>query len=224
MTRHLDAKQKCPLMLPDGSVVDNLVYLNQVIDNPRINIGDFTYYHHFDKPEDYGAALAPYLFPFSREKLTIGKFCQIAHGVKFITSSANHDMRGFSTYPFKNFTLMSAISFEEMNDLFDIPEQVKNTNIGNDVWVGMNAMIMPGVTIGDGAIIATNSVVTKDVAPYTVVGGNPAREIRKRFDAETINTLVKIAWWDLPVGIIQQNMDVISDGDIEALRELISCS
>lgn len=199
-----------PITLPDGTVIPNTVYLKNVINHPRITVGDYSYASRFDYVADWSQAIAPYLFPISKEKLTIGKFCQFAHGVRFITSSANHPMTGFSTYPFKVFKP------ETMRDYIDLPS--RDTMVGHDVWIGHDALIMPGVTIGSGAIIATGSVVTKDVSPYTIVGGNPAALIRPRFSDEVIADLLSIAWWDWPIDKIDVNLGAIEGADIAALK------
>ena len=177
----LDPSVTYPMIMPDGTTIKQVVHLNRVIDHPRISVGDFSYYSNFDELDNYAAALAPYLFPLSPEQLIIGKFVQIAHGVRFITSSANHNLNGFSTYPFKNFMMTSQTTREEIQALFEVPNRKGDTVVGNDVWIGMNATIMPGVHIGDGAIIGACSVVTHDVEPYTVVGGNPAAPRKNRF-------------------------------------------
>lgn len=204
--------------MPDGTIVRQVVHLNQVIDHPRIEVGSFSYYSNFKELEDYAAAIAPYLFPSSLEKLVIGKFVQIAHGARFITSSANHNMSGFSTYPFNNFMMTTQTSEEDIQALFEIPGRKGDTKVGNDVWIGMNATIMPGVTIGDGAIIGACAVVTKNVEPYTIVSGNPARPIRKRFSQIIIERLLKIRWWDWPEEKIVANIDAITGADIAALK------
>lgn len=216
----LDPTTKYPMVMPDGTVIKTVVHLNQVIDHPRMEIGDFSYFGHLDVLEDYAAFLAPYLFPPSPEKLIIGKFCQIAHGVRFITSSANHDMSGFSTFPFNNFTMHEKTTLDDIKALFNIPGRKGDTVVGNDVWIGMEATIMPGVTIGDGAIVAARAVVTRDVAPYTIVGGNPAVPIKKRFEAAVIDALVKIQWWNWPIEKITANVDAITGADIAALERL----
>ncbi|MGH1351112.1 MAG: CatB-related O-acetyltransferase [Methyloligellaceae bacterium] len=217
----LDPSKKYPMEMPDGTVVKQVVHLNQVIDHPRIKIGDFSYYHHFEELEDYASYIAPYLFPLSPEKLTIGKFCQIAHGVRFITSSANHDMSGFSTYPFSNFMLRPGMADEEVEALFKIEGNKADTVIGNDIWIGMNAVIMPGVVIGDGAIIGTSAVVTKDVAPYSVVAGNPARQVKQRFDEQTVDALLQVKWWDWPVSRIEDNLDAVVRRDLAGLLKVV---
>ncbi len=206
------------MVMPDGTVVKTVVQLNQVIDHPRMEIGDFTYFGHLEELEDYAGYLAPYLFPPSPEKLVIGKFCQIAHGVRIITSSANHDTSGFSTYPFSNFTMDSSMTMADVLKLFDLPDRKGDTVIGNDVWIGMGAVLMPGVTIGDGAIISAYSVVVKDVEPYTIVGGNPAKPLKPRFDEKTAKALLDIAWWDWPKERIEANIDAITGANLAALR------
>ena len=206
----LNPNKRHPVTLPDGTSVKTTVYLKNVIDHPRIEVGDFSYYSDFNTPEDVAFAIAPYLFPWSREKLTIGKFVQIAHGVRFVTSSANHPMGGVTSYPFR------ILSPETVADYIDLP--AKDTIIGNDVWFGHEALIMPGVTVGDGAIVASRAVVSRDVTPYTIVGGNPATLIRKRFSDETIADLMEIRWWDWPKDVIEANLDALENGDMERLK------
>ena len=219
-TTLLNPKKKYPMVMPDGTEIKTVVHLNQVINHPRIEIGDFSYFGHFEVLQDYASYLAPYLFPLSPEKLIIGKFCQIAHGVRIITSSANHNMNGFSTFPFNNFMMTPETTSKEIEAMFQVPGKKGNTIIGNDVWIGMEAVIMPGITIGDGAIIGARSVVVKDIEPYSIVGGNPAKEIKKRFSESSIEKLLKIKWWDWSVEKIEQNLDVILSSDIEKLVKL----
>jgi virginiamycin A acetyltransferase len=213
----LDPTKKHPMVMPDGTVIKQVVHLNQVIDHPRIEIGDFSYYHNFEELDDYAGTLAPYLFPVSPEKLIIRKFTQIAHGVRFITSSANHNMNGFSTYPFNNFMMTQETTSDEILAMFDIPGKKGDTVVGNDVWLGMDVTIMPGVTIGDGAIVSARSVVVKDVEPYTIVGGNPAKPLKKRFDEHTIQVLREIKWWDWKIDKIEANIDAITGANLNAL-------
>lgn len=206
----LDATRRYPIALPDGTPITNTVHLSVAISHPRFTAGDYSYFSHFHMPEDPLSVLAPYLFPFSKERLTIGKFCQFAHATTFITSSANHPMGGFSTYPFRVFNP------ETMAGYIDLP--AKDTVVGNDVWIGYGAIIMPGVTIGDGAIIATGAVVTKDVPPYAIAGGNPAQVVRQRFSDAVIADLLAIRWWDWPVETIEANLSLIEGADIEGLK------
>jgi len=186
--------------------VTRTCFLKNIITKPQIIVGDYTYY---DDPVDvYNFEKnVLYLFDFSDDKLIIGRFCQIATGVRFIMNGANHPMNGFSTYPFKVFG----------QSWSDVSMDVKckgDIVIGNDVWIGNSATIMQGVKIGDGAIIGTNALISKDVEPYTVVGGNPAKVIRKRFDEETIHILLKLAWWDWPIEKISLYVQSITTGDI----------
>ena len=193
--------------------VTRTVYLKNIITNPQINVGDYTYY---DDPEDVHnfEKNVLYLFDFIGDKLIIGKFCQIATGVRFIMNGANHAMNGFSTYPFKVFGGEWA-----SKDPMEVVSK-GDTIIGNDVWIGNGATIMQGIKIGDGAIIGTNSLVTKDVEPYTLVGGNPAKEIRKRFDDETIRVLLALKWWDWDTQKITDNLEVITSGKIDELNRI----
>ncbi|MFN8832280.1 MAG: CatB-related O-acetyltransferase [Alphaproteobacteria bacterium] len=193
--------------------VTRTVYLKNIITNPQIIVGDYTYY---DDPEDvYNFEKnVLYLFDFMGDKLIIGKFCQIATGVRFIMNGSNHAMNGFSTYPFK----VSGQIWAEKDPMQVVSKG--DTVVGNDVWIGNCATIMQGVKIGDGAIIGTNSLVTKDVEPYTIVGGNPAKEIRKRFDDETIQMLLALKWWDWDVQKITDNLEVITGGKIDELKRI----
>jgi virginiamycin A acetyltransferase len=194
-----------------------MVFLKNVINHSQIEVGDYTYYNDFQlrHGDDYAKKLAPYLFDkISPEKLIIGKFCQIAHGVTFITSSANHQYDGFSSYPFAVFGQEWSKSYSPNYPRF------KDTIIGNDVWIGHNATIMPGVTIGSGVIIGSCSVITKDVPDYSIVAGNPAKIIRSRFDDKTIARLLEIQWWDWPDQKIFSNIKYIVGGDIDALSKL----
>ena len=218
MPRSLDPTQKHPMIMPDGTVIETVVHLNQVIDHPRMEVGDFSYYSDFDTVEDYAARIAPYLFPPSPEKLIIGKFCQFAHGTRFVTSSANHDMSGFSTYPFDNFRMSADMTPEEIQALFQIPGRKGDTVIGNDVWTGMDVIVMPGVTIGDGVIAAAGSVVVSDIPAYHIIGGNPAKPLRPRFDTETIAALERIRWWDWPVEKIEAKLPALRAGNLAALE------
>jgi virginiamycin A acetyltransferase len=194
--------------------IKRLCFLKNIITNPQIIVGDYTYY---DDPEDvYNFQKnVLYLFDFIADKLIIEKFCQIASQTKFIMNGANHSLDGFSTYPFKIF----GKSWE--NALLQSVNK-GDTIVGNDVWIGNSAVFMPGVKIGDGAIIASHSIVTKDVDPYTIVGGNPAREIRQRFDEKTVLDLLKLQWWNLPIEVITQHLDMITSGNISKLIDLIS--
>lgn len=207
---HADARH--PLVFPDGTVHRNLVHLNQVIEHPNIDIGAYTYANDFDPPDDWATRLAPYLYPGAPERLAIGRFCQIAHGVRFITASANHAMDGFSTYPFGVFSPASLGSFRD--SFGPLPD----TGIGNDVWLGHGAVILPGVQIGSGAIIGAGAVVAKSVPDYAIVAGNPARVIRFRFDPQVIARLLSLRWWDQPPERIAAALPHLLGADIDALE------
>lgn len=192
------------------------VYLKSVISNPNISVGEFTMYNDFvNDPMQFERNNVLYQYPINHDKLIIGKFCSIACGAKFIFNSANHTLSSFSTYPFPIF-------FEEWGlDIKDVAVAWDNKGdivIGNDVWIGYEAVIMAGVTVGDGAIIGTRAVVTKDVPPYTIVGGVPAKPIRKRFDNETLDELLKIRWWDWPEEKIARNIQAIQSGCLKKLQ------
>ena len=191
-------------------------FIKNTVTNPNIIIGDYTYY---DDPEDSQnfERNVLYHFPFIGDKLVIGKFCALARGVKFIMNGANHKMSGFSTYPFQIF----GNGWERVMPLSDEFPFKGDTVIGNDVWIGYEAVIMPGVKIGDGAIIAAKSVVTSNVLPYTIVGGNPANLLRQRFSDETIKILLDIAWWNWDIEKITRNLEQIVGADIEGLKTCI---
>ncbi|NWC64542.1 Vat family streptogramin A O-acetyltransferase [Cedecea sp. P7760] len=188
-------------------------FIKNTVTNPNIIVGDFTYYDDPEGAENFERNVL-YHFPFIGDKLVIGKFCAIAKGVQFIMNGANHKLSGFSTFPFYIF----GNGWEKaMPQSGDLPYK-GDTVIGNDVWVGYEALIMPGVKIGNGAIISSRSVVTTDVSAYTVVGGNPAKVIKKRFSDEIVSELEKLAWWDWPVELITKYLTAIMSNDLEALR------
>lgn len=190
-------------------------YIKNTITNPNIIVGDYTYYDDPTDSENFERNVL-YHFPFIGDKLIIGKFCAIARDVKFIMNGANHKLSGISTYPFYIF----GNGWEKaMPRPGDLPYK-GNTVIGNDVWIGYDCLIMPGVTIGDGAIISSRSVVTKDVAPYSIVGGNPATEIKRRFTDEQIDLLVSIKWWDWPITLITEHLETIGSPDFDQLKSI----
>ncbi len=189
-------------------------YLKNYIKGDNIIVGDYTYYDDPDGPENFENNVL-YHFPFIGDKLIIGKFCAIAKDVKFIMNGANHKVSGFSSYPFQIF----ANGWEKvMPKEGDLPFK-GDTKIGHDVWIGYDATIMPGVTVGHGAIIASKSVVTKDVPAYGVVGGNPAELIKLRFEANIIELLIDIAWWDWTAEKITTHLEAIVGADITALQQ-----
>ena len=187
---------------------DKEIYVKPTITNPNIIVGDFTYI-----ADSEFESHVTHFYPWSRDKLIIGKFCQIAAGVEFVMNDANHQMSAVSTFPF--YTLEGWEMEPPASS--DMPFK-GDTVIDNDVWIGQNAVILPGVHIGDGAIIGANSVVGRDVAPYTIVIGNPAKELRKRFDAELIDLMLRFRWWDKSVEEINALIPLLSCSDLEAVR------
>ena len=203
-----------PVMKANGEVWPHTLFLKNFIDHQHIHIGDYTYYNDFRKSiEDVRQLLFPYLHEFAPESVYIGKFVQIAHGTQFITSSANHQMDGFSTYPFSVFGEPWSSAYQP-----NWPNK-GDTIVGNDVWLGHESLIMPAVTIGNGAIVAARSVITKDVPAYSIVAGQPAKVIRQRFSDSVIEDLQKIAWWDWPIELITKNISLIVGADINLLKE-----
>ncbi len=186
------------------------VYLKDVITNPNIEVGEYTMYNDFvNDPREFEKNNVLYHYPVNGDKLIIGKFCSIACGAKFLFTSANHKMSSLSTYPFPIFYEEWGLDAKDIRNAWD---NKGNIIIGNDVWIGYEAVIMAGVTIGDGAIIGTRAVVTKDVPPYTIVGGVPAKPIRKRFDDATVERLIKLRWWDWEHEKIAQSIAAIKAG------------
>lgn len=191
------------------------VYLKNVVTNPNIQIGEYTMYNDFvHDPRQFEKNNVLYQYPINVDSLRIGKFCSIACGAKFLFASANHTQASVSTYPFPIF-------FEEWDlDIGDVTSAWDHKGdivIGNDVWIGYEAVVMAGVTIGDGAIIGARAVVTKDVPPYTIVGGVPARKIRRRFSDNVIARLLELKWWDWPAEQIQRNIKNIQAGRLDLL-------
>ena len=188
---------------------DKEIYVKPTIKNPNIIVGDFTYI----ADSEFESHVTNY-YPWSRDKLIIGKFCQIAAGVEFVMNDANHQMNTVTTFPF--YTLERW----EMNapDPSEMPFK-GDTVIGNDVWIGQNAVILPGVQIGDGAIIGANSVVGSNVAPYTIVIGNPAKVLRKRFDEELTDLLLRFKWWDKSIDEIDRLIPILTCSDLVKVKE-----
>ncbi len=188
-------------------------FIKNQVRNPNIEIGDYTYYDDPEGAENFERQVL-YHFPFVGDRLVIGKFCALARGVRFIMNGANHKTSGISTYPFFIFGHGWERAAPQPGEL----PYKGDTVIGHDVWIGYGALIMPGVRIGNGAIIPACSVVTGDVPAYTVYGGNPARLIRERFAPEVVAELEAIAWWDWPIELISQSLEAITGGDVTALR------
>ena len=211
MTRMPDAAARHPLVFPDGTAHRQMVNLAVAIDHPNWRIGRNAYANDFDPPGDWAARLAPYLYPGAPEHLIIGSFCQIAHGARFITASANHPMHGISTYPFPVF---DPEALEHYRDSFTgLPDTV----IGPDCWIGHGALILPGARLGPGVIVGAGAVVAGEVPAYAIVAGNPARVVRHRFPEPAIRRLVDLAWWDWPDKALAAALPRLAAGDLDAL-------
>ena len=192
------------------------LYLKSAITDPNIQVGDFTMYNDFvHDPRDFQRNNVLYHYPINGDKLVIGKFCSIACGAKFLFTSANHTLRSLSTYPFPLFFEEWELDKSHVTQAWDNKGDI---TIGNDVWIGYEAVLLSGVTIGDGAIIGTRAVVTQDVPPYTIVGGVPAKPIRRRFDDATIDALLALRWWDWPREKLARNIDAIQAGRLDKLK------
>ena len=191
------------------------IYLKNVITHPNIEVGDYTIYNDFvNGPVDFQKNNVLYHYPINHDRLVIGKFCSIACGAKFLFTSANHTMRSLSTYTFPIFFEEWGLDVKNITDAWDNKGDIV---IGNDVWIGYESVILSGVTVGDGAVIGARAVVTKDVPPYTIVGGVPAKPIRRRFDEEKIERLLALRWWDWDRAKIARNIAAIQSGNIDAL-------
>ncbi len=194
---------------------ETMCYLKSIVTNPNIVVGDYSFYHDFDDPTQFERRNVLYHYPTcNHDRLVIGRFCSIACGAKFIMNGANHRLDALTTYPFP-------VLAKAWNDTTPVTEAWTNKGditIGNDVWIGFEAVVLAGVHIGDGAVVGARAVVTKDVPPYAIVGGVPAKIIRKRFDDATIERLLEIRWWDWPAARIAENLDALRQGDVERLR------
>ncbi|SMX42130.1 CatB-related O-acetyltransferase [Maliponia aquimaris] len=206
-----DAARPHPITLPDGTPHGGTVHLKAVIDHPRFEVGAHSYASDFDPPQDWATRLAPYLFPFSQERLSLGKFCQVAHGVRFLTSSANHATDGLTTYPFAVFDPDSMTGYQP---------DTRDTVIGHDVWLGYGALVLPGARIGNGVIVGAGAVVRGTVPDYAVVTGNPAQVVRLRFTPAEIATLNALAWWDWHDDTIAAARPALECGDVAALQQM----
>ena len=191
--------------------VNNLVYVKPTIQNPNIIVGDFTYFGDVDFEKH-----VTHHYDFNGDKLIIGKFCQIAAGVEFVMNGANHQMNAVTTFPFYIFEGWD----QEVPSKSEMPFK-GDTVIGNDVWIGQNVTILPGVHINDGAVIGLNSVVASDIPPYTVAVGNPAKEIKKRFDDELIFLMLKLQWWDLSINEINALIPILTCSDLNKVKNFI---
>ncbi|MDO4362672.1 MAG: CatB-related O-acetyltransferase [Eubacteriales bacterium] len=194
------------------------VYLKDVITGPNIEVGEYTIYNDFVRdPRDFEKNNVLYHYPINGDRLVIGRFCSIACGAKFMFTSGNHSMQSLANYTFPIFFDEWGLDAKDICDAWD---NKGDTVIGNDVWIGYEAVIMPGVKIGDGAVIGTRALVTNDVPPYTIVGGVPAKPIRRRFDDATVEKLEALRWWDWDEDRLKRALPAIQAGDIAALAAL----
>lgn len=193
-----------------------IVYLQDVVNGPNIEVGAYTIYNDFvHDPRDFEKNNVLYHYPVNGDRLKIGKFCSVACGAKFLFTSGNHSLRSLSAYTFPIFYEQWGLDPKNIRDAWDNKGDIV---IGNDVWIGYEAVILSGVTVGDGAVIGTRAVVTKDVPPYTIVGGVPARPIRRRFDPQTIARLEELRWWDWEEERIARNLSAIQSGRPDLLE------
>ncbi|WP_295960250.1 CatB-related O-acetyltransferase [uncultured Alistipes sp.] len=191
------------------------IYLNSVIDNPNIEVGDYTIYNDFvNDPTQFEKNNVLYHYPINKDRLIIGKFCSIACGARFLFNSANHTLHSLANYTFPLFFEEWGLDKKDVTSAWDNKGDIV---IGNDVWIGYEAVVMAGVHIGDGAIVAARAVVTKDVEPYTIVGGVPAKAIRPRFDTGTAARLQELQWWNWPAEKIREYLPRIMNGEIDRL-------
>lgn len=196
---------------------DRIVYLKNVITKPNIEVGDYTIYNDFvHDPRDFEINNVLYHYPINGDKLKIGRYCSIACGSKFLFTSGNHALASLSTYTFPIFYEEWGLDAKDICGAWDNKGDII---VGNDVWIGFEAVILSGVTIGDGAIIGARAVVTKDVPPYTIVGGVPAKPIRKRFDDRTIEKLLSLRWWDRDETTVKKAIPAIRSGNVDALEK-----
>lgn len=195
--------------------IKSICYVKNVVMNPNIQVGDYTYYDDINGAEKFEERVTHH-YEFIGDKLIIGKFCAIAKGIEFVMNGANHRMKSITTYPFN---IMGGGWEKAVPALEDLPLK-GDTVVGNDVWIGQNVTVMPGVYIGDGSVIAANSVVTKDIPPYHIVGGNPCKIIKKRFDDELIDYLLKLKWWDWTEEKIFENLEVLCSSDLDKIKSI----
>lgn len=203
-----------PVMLPDGQPHLGTVLLTAALQHPRISVGDYSYASAHVPPADWAVHLAPYLYDFSPERLILGKFCQIADGVQFITASANHRYDGISSFPFAIFGGGPAEGRPSL------PTGGPDTQIGHDVWIGQGARILPGARIGNGVIVGAGAVVAGKIPSYSIVFGNPAKVARRRFNADQVEVLEQVGWWDWPISKILEHEALICGGDVTGLAKV----
>lgn len=202
-----------PNAIYPNEAIKSICYIKNVVTRPNIIVGDYTYYDDINGPEKFEEHVTHH-YEFIGDKLLIGKFCAIAKGIEFVMNGANHRMNSVTTYPFN----IMGNGWEKSTPALDDLPLKGDTVVGNDVWIGQNVTVMPGVRIGDGAIIAANTVVVKDVSPYHIAGGNPSKIIRKRFDDELIAHLLIMKWWDWPARKIFDNLETLCSGDLTKIK------
>ena len=196
--------------------IQQIVYIKNVITRPNIIVGEYSYYDDVNGAERFEEHVTHH-YEFWGDRLIIGKFCAIARGIEFVMNGANHRMNSVSTYPFN---IMGG-GWEAFAPALDDLPLKGDTVVGSDVWIGQNVTVMPGVHIGDGAIIGANSVVTKDVPPYSVIGGNPARLIKRRFEGDLIKMLLKLRWWDFDAEKLVKFLPVLCDPDLDKVKRIL---
>lgn len=205
-----------PDKIHPNSVLPRICYIKNVVKNPNIIIGDYTYYDDPEGAEDFERHVTHH-YDFIGDKLIIGKFCSIASGIEFVMNGANHRMDVATTYPFYIMGGQWGSAIAPIKD--ELPLK-GDTIIGNDVWIGQNVTVLPGVHAGDGAIIGANSVVASDIPPYAVAVGNPCKVIKKRFDDSLINYLLKLKWWDWDIEKISRNMEALCSNDLSKIKNI----
>ena len=191
-------------------------FLKNVITSPNIHVGDYTYYDDLEHPTEFQQRNVLFNYPEFGDQLIIGKFCAIAAGTKFIMGPANHRISSVTTYPFN----LMGHGWEKVTPTLEQLPFKGDTVVGNDVWIGQNVTVLPGVQIGDGAIVAANSVVSRDIPPYVIAGGNPCRVIRPRFDPDLTAYLLDLKWWDWPPEKIFRNLEKLCSGDLTQIRTI----
>lgn len=204
-----------PNVIYPNEAIKSVCYIKNVITRPNIIIGDYTYYDDINSAEKFEEHVTHH-YEFLGDKLIIGKFCAIAKGIEFIMNGANHRMCSVTTYPFN----IMGNGWERVTPMLEDLPLKGDTVVGNDVWIGQNVTVMPGICIGDGAIIAANSVVTKNIPAYHIAGGNPCRIIKKRFDDELIDYLLSLKWWNWSAQKIFNNLEILCCGDLTKIKEI----
>jgi virginiamycin A acetyltransferase len=209
-----------PLPAPDPTVLhpvagqERVVFLRPLVHSANVEVGEYTYFDSFGDPREFEREAV--LYAFGPERLIIGRFCAIASGVRFVMPGANHADLGPSTYPFGVF----GPPWDTTMDIVTSAPSRGDTVVGHDVWLGYSALVLPGVTVGDGAVVAAASVVARDVPPYAIVAGNPSRVVRSRFSAEDVDRLLRAAWWNWPIELVSEHARTIMAGTVADLEQI----